>query len=219
MIRSLAHFLSLIGHPMLVLSYILLLMLAMNPYAFGVQHWTEQRGMLLLMGVFFSTAFIPAIGVGLMKALGFAKTWQLEDKQERIGPYIMSGVFYIWLFKNLYSGGHTPLVFTAFVLGATITLFVCFFINNFTKISAHAAGMGGMVVMLMVLPFYWPEAGAAAEIGLVAYSWPLLIAVGALLAGAVGTARLALGAHTPAELYRGYAAGMVSVGLAVLLLH
>jgi membrane-associated phospholipid phosphatase len=32
----------------------------------------------------------------------------------------------------------------------------------------------------------------------------------------VGTARLALGAHTPADLYRGYAAGAVAVLLAAM---
>jgi membrane-associated phospholipid phosphatase len=41
-----------------------------------------------------------------------------------------------------------------------------------------------------------------------------LLAIAIVLAGLVGAARLALGAHTPADLYRGYAAGMAAVLLA-----
>ena len=201
--------------PILVLTYILLLMLWVSPYAFGANTVTEQRSMILLLGVFISTAFIPAIGMLLMKGLGFVKTLQMEDKQDRIGPYIMTGVFYMWLFKNLISGGQTPIIYTAFVLGATISLFLCFFVNIFYKISAHAAGMGGMVMMLVLLPFYWNEAGTAVQFGAWTISWPVIIAGGILLAGAVGTARLALSVHTSGQVYRGYLAGAFSVLIAV----
>jgi hypothetical protein len=213
--RPLAHFFSVIGVPVLVLTYMLILMLSISPFAFGANQITDQRSMLLIIGVFVTTALIPAIGMALMKGLGFVKTWQMDDKQDRTGPYIMSGVFYLWLFKNLISGGQTPILFTAFVLGATISLFLCFFINIFTKVSAHAAGMGGMLMMLILLPFHWREAGDMVEIMGVGVSWPVIISLGLLLAGAVGAARLKLKAHTPADLYRGYLVGIFSVLLAV----
>lgn len=216
--RVIAHLLSAVGHPLFILSYVLLLMLSINPYAFGVRTLTEQRAVLLLMGVFFTTALIPGIGVALMKLLGFAKSWQLADKQERIGPFILTGVFYIWLFKNLHSAGQTPTIYTAFVLGATISLFLCFIINIFEKISVHAAGVSGFVTMLVFLPFKWPEAGQLVQLAGFALSWPVIISIGSLFAGAIGAARLALGAHTPTELYRGYLAGIASVVVAVLLL-
>jgi len=216
--RVIAHLLSAVGHPLFILSYVRLLMLSINPYAFGVRSLTEQRAVLLLMGVFFTTALIPGIGVALMKLLGFAKSWQLADKQERIGPFILTGVFYIWLFKNLHSAGQTPIIYNAFVLGATISLFLCFIINIFEKISVHAAGVSGFVTMLVILPFKWPEAGHQVHFAGFELSWPIIIAIGSLLAGAIGAARLALGAHTPTELYRGYLAGIISVVVAVLLL-
>ncbi len=209
--RTLAHFFSVVGHPIFVLTYILLLMMAISPYAFGVGSMFEKRGVLLISAVVVSTVFLPGVGISLMKALGMVQTWQLADKQERIGPFILSGVFYLWLFKNLYSGAQTPILYTAFVLGATISLFVCFFINNFSKISVHAAGMGGYVAMLLLLPFQWNEATEMVPVAGLYLSWPIVIGLGVLLAGAVGTARLALGAHTPAQLYRGYVAGAAAV--------
>jgi hypothetical protein len=213
--RTVAYFLSVVGHPMLVLTTVLALMIAGNPYAFGVRSIGDQRSVLLLVAVFVCTALIPAVGVAMMRSLGFIRTVHMHDKQERIGPYILSGVFYLWLFKNLLSAGQAPPLFVAFVLGSTIALFLTFFINIFTKISAHAAGMGGFATMLACLAWIWPDADGMVPIGSLSLSWVLLLALGTLLAGAVGTARLALQAHTPADLYRGYAVGIGSVLLAV----
>jgi hypothetical protein len=216
--RALAHFFSLVGHPAFILTYALLLMLAISPYAFGVGGMFEKPAILLLLSVVICTAFLPMVGMLLMKSLGMVQTWQLSDKQERIGPFIMSGVLYIWLFKNLLSAAQTPILYTAFVLGATISLFLCFFINIFTKISVHAAGMGGMMAMLILLPFRWNEATEMVPLAGAYVSWPVMIGLGVLLAGAVGAARLALGAHTPSQLWKGYIAGAVAVFFATGLL-
>jgi membrane-associated phospholipid phosphatase len=78
--------------------------------------------------------------------------------------------------------------------------------------------MGGMVMMLVLLPFYWHEAGAEVTTGPLLLSWPVVISLGLLMAGAVGSARLTLGAHTPADLYRGYVVGAVAVFIATSLL-
>jgi hypothetical protein len=218
MSRPIALILSFIGHPLLVLTYVLLLMMWANPFAFGVGNLTEKRALILFMAIFVCTAFLPIVGLLLMRALGFVKSNGATDKQERIGPYIMSGVFYLWLFKNLLSGNQTPLIYTAFVLGATISLFLAFFINIFTKISAHATGMGAFVAMLLVLGQQWAETAGYISVGGWTLSWLVVIALGVVLAGAIGVARLSLSDHEPADIYRGYAAGAVAVFVATSLL-
>lgn len=217
MFRFLAQLISVIAHPLFILTYVLLLMLLTNPFEFGVSGLGEKRSMELFFGVFFTTALIPSIGVFLMKGLGFVQSLAMEDKQERIGPYILSGVFYLWLFKNLLSGGNTPLLYTVFVLGATISLFLVFFINIFTKISAHASGMGGLVAMILLLIYYWYGNGMV-DFGIFSVSWLVVLIIVVILAGAVGTARLSLEAHTPADLWRGYAVGFAGVFLANMLI-
>jgi len=220
MSRSIAHFLSYLGHPLLVLSYMLLLLMATNPFAFGVSSLADQKAVVLALSVFGTTFLIPGLGVALMKPLGLIKSLQMEDKMDRTGPYIICGVFYLWLFKNLLSGGYTPVLYSKFVLGATIGLFLSFFINIFTKISAHAVGMGGMAVMVLLMVLQWSNAalplpmfGGVLEINLLS-----VMAVIILLAGLVGTARLALKAHEPPDLYLGYAVGIASVLLANVIL-
>ena len=214
--RTLAHFFSVVGHPLLMLTYSLLLLLALNPYAFSVRSWSDKPAMLLLISVFTTSFLLPGFGIALLKPLGLVKSLALADKQERIGPYILSGVFYLWLYKNLASGGQAPALYTTFVLGATIGLFFAFFVNIFTKISAHAVGMGGLIAMLLMAGSVWgdtvfnvPMFGGAVQLSL-----NVVIAFAVILAGLVGTARLALDAHTPADLYRGYAAGFVAMLLA-----
>ena len=199
-----------------MLTYVLALLLLINPYAFGVGGIGDSKSVLLLVSVFASTFLIPGLGVALMKPLGLIKSLELREKQERIGPYIVAAVFYLWLFKNLATNPVTPLLFTKFVFGTTIGLFFAFFINIFTKISAHATGMGGFVAMLIITAFEWPTlmAGFSAFGGVCYISLLWLIAAGVLVAGLVGTARLALDAHTPADLWRGYAAGVLAVWIA-----
>ncbi len=218
---TLARILSYLGHPLLVLTYILLLLLAVNPFAFSARSITDHRAMLLLISVFTTTFLLPGFGVALMKPLGFIRSLEMESKQERIGPYIITGIFYLWLFKNLFSGAQVPSLFAVCVLGATVGLFFAFFVNIFTKISAHATGMGGLVAMVLLATVEWRGAGMGIPMfdGSLQISLTVLLALTVLFAGLIGTARLALKAHVPEDLYRGYTAGFRAVMLAEVLLR
>lgn len=190
-------------------------MLIINPFAFGAHRMGDQRTVVLLLYVVSTTFLIPGLGVSLLKPLGLVKSLEMRDKQERIGPYIITGIFYLWMFKNFMSGA-VPLLFAKFVLGATIGLFFAFFANIFFKISAHATGMGGFVAMVLLLAFEW--SGASLDAGPFLLSLNVLLAFVILLAGLVGAARLSLGAHSQAELWQGYAAGFGAVMLANVIL-
>ncbi|MBL7826585.1 MAG: hypothetical protein JNJ57_08150 [Saprospiraceae bacterium] len=198
-------------HPLLILTYLLLLMLASNPYAFGANDLGDKRSVLLLMSVFSTSFLIPLLGVALMKPLGLIKSLEMHDKQERIGPYIVCGVFYLWLYKNFLIG-ITPPLYTQFTLGATIALFLAFFVNIFKRISAYAVGMGCMVTMVLVLAFKWP--GLAVSLGGFQLSMNIVLALALLIAGWVGFDVLKRNNHTPEEVWQGYAAGAVSVLIA-----
>lgn len=216
----LARLLSWIGHPLLVLTCSLALLLATNPYAFGVQSITDQRARVLLLTVFVTSFVLPGIGVLTMKPLGLITNLEMSDKQERTGPYILTGVFYLWVFKSLLSDIQVPGLFSVCALGTTIGLFLAFFVNIFTKISAHALGMGGLVTMALLMCFQWN--GSTLSLHFAGHSLLLsmdaVLATTVLLAGAVGAARLVLKAHESADLYRGYAAGAASVLLANILI-
>lgn len=211
--RSFAQFISLFAHPLLVPTYALVFLLLINPYAFGVRHIFDLKARIWLIAVFACSFLIPVAGALLLKPLGFIKDLAMTDKQDRTGPYIITGIFYLWLLKNLLADGQVPALYTKFVLGATIGLFLAFFLNIFFKISAHAVGMGGFVGMLLLTLLHWGNLPLELNFfdATLQASLLLVMAAGIALAGLVGTARLSLEAHEPRDVYRGYAVGFVAM--------
>lgn len=218
-LRGLAKFFSLIFHPLFILTYMLILLLLVNPYLFGVNNvWGSK---LLILSVFLSTVIIPAFSVLMMKLLGFVKTLEMKDRRERIVPYIWTGLFYLWLFINLYYNPEIPIAYTIFVLGATIGLFIAFFINLFSKISMHATGMGGLLGMIIITILQYSYGNFTITLpllGMTQLGMKGLLFMAIVASGIVGTSRMLLSAHEPRDLYGGFLVGFASqfISLTVL---
>jgi len=216
MLRVSAKIISTVFHPLLILTYSLILLLLVNPYIFGVNSIAFQTRLILL--IFMSTFLLPAFSVFMMRNLGLVDSMQLKTKQERIGPYIITGVFYLWMFVNFKSNPTIPEAYTIFVLGATIGLFVAFFINIFSKISTHTVGMGGLIGMVMItmlLFSYDSFTVESAYFGTIQMSMNVLLMIVIIIAGLVGTSRLILDAHTNKELYLGFFIGIFTQFIAL----
>jgi hypothetical protein len=216
MLRNIAKAISLIFHPLLIISYALVLLLLINPYQFGVYSIAEQWKLVLLVAL--STLIMPAIAIVMMRGLGMVKTLELHDRHERIGPYLITGVFYLWMFVNFKGNSMIPKPLTIGMLGATISLFAVFFFNNFTKISAHAAGMGGLTAMMIINATFFDFDTFTLNLGyLGAYEVSTNFVTMALvvLTGMVCTSRLLLGAHTERQIYSGLAVGFLSQFIAL----
>ena len=122
-------------------------------------------------------------------------------------------------FVNFKNNPTIPAAYSIFVLGATIALFMAFFINIFSKISTHTAGMGGligMVVITMLLYSYDSFTVNTNLFGAFEMTMNTVLMIVILLAGMVGTARLILDAHTNKELYMGFFVGIFSQFVALL---
>ncbi|MEL6945304.1 MAG: hypothetical protein AAFO82_21845, partial [Bacteroidota bacterium] len=86
--RSIAYLISVVFHPLLVVTYMLIILLLMNPYLFGVNDITEQVSLIIIL--LFSTFFMPVLMVGMLKKLDLVESIDLKDRQERIIPYILT---------------------------------------------------------------------------------------------------------------------------------
>ena len=206
---------SVVFHPLFIITYVTVFYLAIDPYGFGVPSIGEQVPFILM--IFFTTAIIPIIAVLLMKFLGLVQSLELKEAKERIGPYIITGIFYIWLTVNLFNNNEVPKLYVIFILGSAIGLFVSFFINNFVKISAHGVGMGGMLgffLLLLQSPVQkvWLEISSSQAIGIPVIFFFLLVV---LLTGIVGTSRLLFKAHEAKEVMQGVLVGLSSVFFAM----
>ncbi len=201
---------SLLTHPLLIITYGLVLILLIDPYSFGS---TSIRGEipLLLMTIAYSVLF-PLLALILMRLIGFIESIQLHEKRERIGPLMVTIVCYTWLYANFKNNPDIPQPFTHLVLGTVISLGLCFFVTIFEKISLHAAGLGGFAGFILMLiigyQYQWIRFGLL-EVQLIVMLWVIIF-----LAGLVMSLRIRLGAHTPSETYVGIVVGLLGQLLA-----
>ena len=209
--RKLAYLLSIAFHPLLIITYMLMLLLLLNPYLFGVGNMAARLSLILIL--LFSTFFMPVLMVMMLKQLELIESIELKNREERIIPYILTGFFYIVMTVFFMYHPDMPNAFTSFLLGTTIALFVAFFINLFSKISVHAVGMGGLVAMTIITIWQFSYGAVViylGELGSLQINSVIIFAVIVLLAGLVGTARLSLKAHEPNDLYGGYLVGFIA---------
>lgn len=209
--RTTAQIFSFVFHPLLMLTYMLLLLLMVNPYLFGSR--VPQHQTLIVLSVFFTSYLIPSVAIVMMKSLNMINSIHLHDRQERIGPFLATGIFYLWIYYNLYKNPGIPPAFTIFVLGTVIGLFVSFTINLFFKISIHALGMGGLTGMVAIT--MWLFSDSTFTLGQWRISLNLLLIAIIMLSGMVCTSRLILKAHSLREIYTGYALGLLSQFIAL----
>jgi hypothetical protein len=204
MLKIIASIFSYIFHPLLLLTYLLLMIMLINPYLFG--HTSFEGHNLLLIQIFFSTALLPSIAILVMKALGMLESLRMEDRQERIGPFIVSGIFYLWIFINVRDNGEIPLSYRGFVLAATVALFLSFLINLIQKVNIHAVSAGILLSSVIIM--------------LATYSYSLVsltsLLMGAIIfTGMVGTSQLILKQGEPIDIYGGFFIGFIAQAVAL----
>lgn len=217
--KAAANLVSILFHPLLVLTYMSLVLLWTNPFSFGFRHVAEADTLLII--IVMTSVTLPAIAVLMMKMLGWIDSFRMESRHERIGPYIAAGLMYLTLYLHVSQGDSFPTSIKVAILGSLISLWSCFFLNNFFKISAHAAGMGGFVtlVTLTKIKFGYDQAqiGMPGHVNLAVPLDYLLYAV-IIIAGVVCTARLILQTHALKEIYIGFGIGVAGMTLAYFIL-
>ncbi len=212
--KTIAYAISFLFHPLFVVTYMAILISLINPYLFGKND--IQDNAIFILQIFFSTLFLPLIGVLMMKLLGFINTLEMEDRKERIGPLMVCISLYSWMSYNFYNDSSIPNGFTIFMVGSTMALCLAFFINVFSKISLHALGMGGLLGMVVITMMFFSY--GSFQFGIATINMNFLLMVMILLSGLVGTARLILEAHQPMDLYGGYFIGFGTQFLAFSIL-
>lgn len=199
-LRKVANVISYISHPLFLPVLVTVLLVNAMPEYFVLFKQESARFPFdkLFIRVLFSTLFLPLFVVALSKALGFITSFHLRSQKDRIIPYIACTTFYFWTYFAFKRQAVAPPFFNAFFLGVFIAVVIGMVANTYVKISMHTIGWGGVVGFLLMLMI-----GMNMNIS-------LALMVAFLITGIVGTARLVLGAHTPAEIYSGFILGIIS---------
>lgn len=205
---------SVIAHPLLILTYGLILIIAFNPYLFGASSVGEEIPLILIC--FAYTFLLPLVSIIFMKLIGLVTSLSLPTKEERIGPMIICIVFYTWFTINIYRNSNIPLLLGIFAFGSVISLSLAFFVNIFSKISLHAVGWGGLMGLIVVMIWYFGYQTLSF------FDWEihirLILVILILIGGIISTSRLILGAHQLKDIYGGFLVGFTSQLIAIRIL-
>lgn len=205
---AIARFFSTAFHPILIPIYNILIILYMFPYRYihvNDKVWNLTIGIIIAM-----TVFIPAFTVFIMKKLKIVEDYDISIQKQRILPYLIFFFFYLMTFLTLRPKLNSSIVFmednllAAVLLGATISLCLAFFLNNFLKVSVHTMGVTNLFMVVSLLSRNTHQVTF------------FLVLLSLIVVGFTGSARIYLRAHTPREVYYGIFCGVLGQLIAFL---
>ena len=201
MVKRLAHLLSALFHPLLMLTLGILVLFNSGSYMELLPY--EAKKVVVII-IFASTFLLPLTFFPFYLYQGIISSMHMHTKVERRIPFMLTTVIYFLCCLLLFQIG-APRIITHFVLGATIALALLVGVNFFWKISAHMTGLGGLaggITSMVVL----------LQVNLQGY---FLLAI--LISGFVGSARMLLRAHSFLQIAAGWILGFVSMFLTLTL--
>ena len=185
-----AKVISLVFHPLLIPT-IGFLVLMNSGFYFSLI--SAEAKIIVFIVVFLSTFLTPLISLILMN---ISSRFQLSmDKStDRVVPLLFSAIFYYVGYFFLGRFSVYP-VYRIFLIASIFIIIVLMLISMKWKISAHMAGIGGLLGALIALSLRLEINNSS------------LIAVLVGIAGLVGTSRMILGKHNSLQIYAGFFLG------------
>ena len=162
-----------------------------------------------LMVIFGITCILPIVFIALLHNFKFIKDKRLDSRKERTVPYLFTIGCYVAAYFYL-DHIHAPQWFSAFMADGALACLVSFVVNLKWKISAHMAGMAGLVTLLFELH------NPTNRLEAFDLSWLLWVSI--LLAGILGSSRMYLNRHNLLQVLAGTVNGLVCIKLAMMIL-
>jgi membrane-associated phospholipid phosphatase len=194
--KKIAQVVSVVFYPLFVPTYAFAILLTMPAYFSALM--APQAKWLVMGLVFITTCFLPTLSILAMIKSGIVTTTYLSKREDRTLPYIVSIIFFYITYYMLKKIQISP-VYYYFVIGATLLNIIVMGINLFWKISSHMASVGALAGMMVGLSYF------------LGTNYFLLIALCIMASGITAFARLKLQAHTPSQVYAGFALGFFTM--------
>jgi membrane-associated phospholipid phosphatase len=193
-IKQVALFISWIFQPILMPIYGTLILFNLPYYGFNLLN--ENVFYYVIVSIFLFTIALPGSLILMLKKMNFITSIHLNERSERKYPILFTIFFHL---ANYYflSNIHLPFIYYVFLLSGIFSLIITFLISNFWKISMHTTGIGGLCGVFFACILVW------------GIDTRLILAVLFIIAGLIGSARVVLKAHTAAQVYAGFVAGMI----------
>lgn len=145
--------------------------------------------------IFFSTVVLPLFIIPIFFYSNIIENIYMQSRKERILPVFITTVIYFLTYYWFKHQDFSPIL-QSYILSIAIITFATLIISFFWKISLHMIGIGGILGLIYVL-------SAQLKLDLVG-----ILLLGTFLAGLLGSARLKLESHKPAQVYFGFLFGL-----------
>ncbi len=191
--NKIAKTISYLFHPITLPTYAFLILLNLNSF---ISNSITIKGKLIVFSIIvIFTLLLPLLFVMISLKIGVVKSWFMESKEERILPYLVTGMLY-YLSYHLLTQLQILEPYNMIILGATFLVVVALIINFWWKISIHMISIGGILGTFI---------GISISLML---NIPLIIIILTLCSGLVGYARLQQNEHKPSQIYSGFLIGL-----------
>ena len=196
----LAQFISIIGHPLFMPIYTMVLIFEFNPYIDLQLPKNIQVIVLIILSVF--TILLPIITAIILQKLGVVKSIYMKTAEERKWPFLLSVLWY-YLGFELLTNIALPVSLYLIMIGAITIILIAHFITLYWKISIHMLGIGGVIGAMIGLSQRFQ------------FNHFYLILFLLFIAGLIGYARLKTNSHNYRQVYAGFILGAIVEWIAV----
>lgn len=190
---------SYIFSPLLVPSYAMMIALNLS-YITPVANLKTR--IIVLFASFVITCMMPASIIAYLFKAGKISDIGVNNQKDRLIPYIVTIVCYIVCAIYL-TEVNTPIWIPGFMIGGGLAALTSMLVNIKWKISAHGAGMGGLMALVFMM---WRN-------GYGLFDYTSVVCAVTLLTGIVCSARIILGRHTLGQVLVGTLNGLFWVAL------
>ena len=193
--KNLAKLISVVFHPLIMPTLGLLIILAAG-LDFTIFTYDQKKGVFLI--VFLSTFVIPLSFMPFFLLRKSGSSIYMDSTRERQMPFLFTSAIYFAAFYFLKKIG-IPVLILNYILASAIAVLFTTIITYFWKVSVHMVGVGGITGLILFMFFYFNT------------DVLLFSTVAFLLAGIIGSSRLAMNAHSLSQIFAGYALGVITV--------
>jgi hypothetical protein len=209
-IRMISNIISVLLHPLLMPTLLFTIIVKYLPMLVSP---INEEGKKYLIGLIFVTTFIFPVFISLTFLLMIKNRFSMHDlildkNKERFIPFLSTGILYFGVTYIMYHTLRLNPVCVLIMAGISLTVLMVSIITYFWKISAHAAGISGVIGYLL----YFSILSSDNDLFI-----PVSVMI--LLSGVLLSARLYLRSHTSAQVYAGCLLGLlISLGTMYLTL-
>ncbi len=189
--KQASRFISSVFQPLLMPIYSIMLLFIYTHFrsAYHSQYWNIMAPVVVFSFV------VPAIFIYAVYRMNLISDLSLKIRKERFIPYIIVLISYSLMIIYYYRMG-MPGWFLMLASSSIGVILIALFITIWWKISAHMFGVGGLLGGVMSVSYFIEQSNP----------FQLFISL-FVICGMVGTSRLILKRHTPAQVLGGFVLG------------